>query len=902
MKTTKTMTRWRGAMGRGLWPVRLWLAGAALATVLVAPLVAAAQRVPHPKEVFGFEPGADYELATYDQMLEYYQRLDAASDRVQKIEIGKSTHGRPQLLLFISSEENLRELERWRSISERLARARIGEDEARRLAQEGRAIVWIDGGMHATERAHGQMTSLLAYRVATEESEEMRFIRENVILLLVPVMNPDGLDRVVSWYQRVRGTPFACTSPPVLYQEYVGHDNNRDWYMILQQETRNVARVLYSEWYPQIVYNHHQTSPAWTKIFHPPFFDPVNPRIPAGVIKGVNLVGEAMGKRFVDLGMPGAISRLGFDMWWNGGMRTAPYYHNMIGILTETAHACPVPQYWDPKAMPARVGGARGGAPTDRPTLYYPLPWRGGWSYFRDAVNYMIEASIAVLDIGAERREEWLYHIYRMGREAIAAGEAGNPYAYVIPPEQWDGGEAVELVNVLRRGGVEVHRATSEFRAGGRSFPAGSYIAYAAQAFRAHLLDLMEPQTYPDMREYPGGPPIPPYDMAGWTLPIQMGVNVVRVDEPFQARTEAVDVAAPWPGSVTGGADARVYLLSHRPNASFLAVNRLLKAGERVSWAGSAFEAGGRRYEAGTIVVEAGRGTRERLERLAQELGLTFTGVTGRPAVDLHMLRLPRVGLYKSWQANMDEGWTRWILERYEFPVDTLHDAQIRRGDLSRYDVIILPDQSPDGILHGHRPGQMPDEFVGGIELEGARALDHYVRQGGTIVALDQASDFAIEQFGLPLRNVVAGLREEQFYIPGSLIAIQVDASHPYAYGMQKDAAAFFVDSRAFEVVAPASAGEWKAAEQPVEVLATFPRGDLLLSGWALGAERYLGGRIAAARVRHGQGDVVLIGFRAQFRGQPRGTFKLLLNPLHGATLEALPSRGRATEEAGRVK
>ncbi|MBI4539118.1 MAG: peptidase M14 [Gemmatimonadetes bacterium] len=868
----------------------------ALALLVLAAVRAPAQQVPHPKDVFGFEPGADHELATYDQMLQYYDRLDAASDRVQKIEIGTSTHGRPQLLLLISSEDNLRQLDRWRSISERLARARMSDDEARRLAGEGRAIVWIDGGMHATERAHGQMTSLLAYRVVTEESEEMRNIRENVVLLLVPVINPDGLDRVTSWYQKVRGTPFACTSPPVLYQEYVGHDNNRDWYMILQRETRNVARVLYHEWYPQIVYNHHQTSPAWTRIFHPPFFDPVNPSIPAGVIKGTNLVGEAMGKRFVDLNMPGAISRSGFDMWWNGGMRTAPYYHNMVGILTETGHACPVPQYWDPKAMPANVGGARGGAPTDRPTLYYPLPWQGGWARFRDAVNYMIEGSIAVLDIGAERREEWLYNIYRMGRESIVAGEAGKPFAWVIAPDQWDPGEAVELVNVLRRGGVEVQRATSEFRAGGRSFPAGSYIAYAAQPYRPHVVDLMEPQKYPDARQYPGGPPIPPYDMAGWTLPIQMGVNVVRVDEPFQAETAAVEMASAE-GRVTG--DARFgYLLSHRVNAGFRAVNRLLKAGERVSWAGSAFRVGGQEHEAGTIVVESRRGTRERAEGLARELGLEFVGVASRPEAELYPLRVPRIGLYKSWQSNMDEGWTRWILENHEFPFDTLHDREMRTADLSRYDAIIIPDQSRDGILHGHLPGTMPDEYVGGIGLEGAGRLEEYVRNGGTVVTLDAASDFAIEQFGLPLRNVVTGLREEEFYIPGSLIAMEVDATHPYAYGMPENAAAFFVDSRAFDVRESASAGDWKAEEPPVEVLARYRDRDLLLSGWALGAERYLGRRIAAARVRHGAGDVVLLGFRSQFRGQPRGTFKLLLNALHASTLPRLPGRAGVTAAA----
>jgi len=856
-----------------------------------------AQSVPSPEEVWGFAPGADYELADYQMVLDYLHELDEASDRVEMVQIGESTKGRPMMLLYISSEENLENLERWKEISATLARARVPEDEARRLASEGKAIVWIDAGMHATERAHAQMAPQLAYNVATLETEEMRKIRDEVIFLLMPNMNPDGLDIVADWWERVKDTPFATTGPPWLYQAYVGHDNNRDWYMILQEETRNVARILYEEWYPQIVYNQHQSSPEWTKIFHPPFADPVNQKIPSEVIKGVNLVGEAIGKRFTEKEMPGAISRLTFDMWWNGGMRTAPYYHNMIGILTETAHTTPVPRYFDPEERPATVGGRRAGSPpTDRPTLYYPDPWQGGWSHFSDAVDYMIEASYAVLEVGADRREEWLMGIWRLGRRSVEAGEAGGPFAYVIAPDQWMPDEAVELVNVLRRGGVEVHRATSEFTAGGERHPAGSYVVYAGQAFRPHLMDLLEPQIYPDRRMYPGGPPEPPYDLAGWTLPYQMGLRVERVDEPFQARTEEVDRATPEPGAVLGDASWG-WALSHRPNASALAVNRLLRAGDRVSWADGAFTAGGERHQAGTILVEDGGGTGDRIESLARELGLDFYGLPAAPDVRAYQLQEPRIGIYKSWVANMDEGWTRWLLEQYEFPLDTLHDADIRRGDLARYDAVILPDQGAERILHGHAPGTMPQEFVGGIGLEGANALDAYVRNGGTLVALDDASDFAIQQFGLPVRNAVANAPFENFFIPGSLLDLRVDASHPYAYGMQEDGTAFFVRSRAFEIVEPASVEDRRAADPPVEVIAHYPEEDLLESGWELGAERYLGGKPAMVRVSHGDGDVVMIGFRAQMRGQPRNTFKLLFNPLHGSTVDGLAPAAPTTFE-----
>ncbi len=814
------------------------------------------------------------------------------------IQIGESALGRPMLLLFISSEQNMRQLDRWRDISARLARARdLDNEQARRLAQDGRAIVWIDGGLHATERAHAQMTTLLAHKVATEESAEMRAIRDNVILLLMPVMNPDGLDIVANWYRRNRGNPFETTSPPELYHHYVGHDNNRDWFMILQPESKAVSRVIYNEWYPQIVYNHHQTSPEWTRIFVPPFADPVNPHIPAGVITGVNLVGNHMVNRFSEEGKDGVISRVIFSMWWNGGVRTAPYFHNMVGILTETGQPSPTPRYWDPSERPAQLplyGGRRGGAiSTTEPSVFYPDPWPGGWLRFRDAIDYMITGSMAVLDIAAKRKQEWLYNIYRMGKDAIAQGEAGGPFAYVVPADQWDRGEATELLNALRRGGVEVHQATGAFTAGGQRFAAGSYVVFAGQAFRPYVLDLLEPQWYPDRRLYEGGPPEPPYDLAGWTLPIQMGVSVVRVDSAFTARTEPVELARTTAGEVRGEGGFG-YVLSHQQNASALAVNRLLAAGEKVYWTGASVEAGGERHPTGTIVIESGQGTRARLATLASDLGLSFTNLARRPDGSLHQLRAPRVAIYKSWDPSMDEGWTRWLLEQYEFPLDTLHDRDVQRGDLARYDVVILPSQSPHEMLNGHASGTMPEEYVGGLGVEGAAAPKRYVEQGGTVLALDDASDFAIAQFGLPVRNAVSGVDEEDFFIPGSLIALEIDNRHPLAYGMPQVGSAFFVRSRAFHVVSPAASGEQRAPEQSVEVVARYAKEKLLQSGWALGEDRYLAERPAVVRARMGEGDVVLIGFRAQFRGQPRNTFKLIFNTIHAATLQEMPPSAAA--------
>ena len=851
-------------------------------------------QTPRPADVIGFEPGSDYKLAKWDQLVEYYRALDAESDRIELVEIGRSVLQKPLLLLTISSEDNLRRLDDWREMSESLARARIDDDTARRYADEGKAVVWLDAGLHATEVGPSQMMPHLAYRIVTEESAEMQKIRDNVIVLLMPSMNPDGLDIVADWYQKNLGTPFETTRPPELYHHYVGHDNNRDWFMNNMPESKAVTEILYTKWYPQIVYNHHQTGPAWARIFLPPFADPVNPNIHPGVTTGVNMVGTAMANRFAMQKMPGVVSDMTYSMWWNGGMRTVPYFHNMVGILTETSHASPTPRFYDPEKRPKFVGNPRRGkaAPTSATDVFYPYPWEGGDSRLSDAVRYTLTASMGVLDIAADLRQKWLYDIYRMGRDAIARGEASDPAAYIIPAgrDQWDPGEADNLVNVLLIGGVEVERASREFTVDEKSYGAGSYIINGAQAFLPYVIDLMEAQDYPDRRRTPDGPPDPPYDLAGWTLPMQMGVTVDRVTSAVNADAERLTgYVTPRPGQVSRGRFG--YLLSHRPNASVIAVNRLLALGESVHWAGDAFG----EHPRGTILVEAGSGTEARLEALARELGVDFVGIDETPGVVMHTLRPVRAAMYKSYVANMDEGWTRWLLEEYDFDLTTLHDEDMRRSDLSELDVIVLPHQSADRILNGHTTGMMPDDYVSGMGLAGAMALERFVEAGGTLVALDGASDFAIEQFGLPLKNVTAGVDSSEFFIPGSLVRAKVDTDHPLAWGMQKEVAVSFVRSRAFDTVEltrEREGGQEKTKAPPplpVENVVTYAEEDILMSGWALGEEENIGGKGALVRVRLGKGEIVLFAFRPQFRGQPRGTYKLFFNALHGATLEDMP-------------
>lgn len=859
------------------------------AAVFACAVSSVIAQVPTPESVFGFQVGADYKMFNYQEQLDYFQKLDAASDRVQMKEIGRTTLGKPMVIVFISSEDNIRNLERYRKISEELARVKVDDATARRYAEEGKAVIWVDGGLHATERAGAQMTPELAYRVATEETSEMKKIRENVIFIMMPNMNPDGLNIVENWYKKNLGNPWETTSPPWLYHHFIGHDNNRDWFMNNMPESYHVNEVLYNEWYPQIVYNQHQTSPSWARIFLPPFDNPVNPNIHPGATTGTNLVGTAMANRFAIERMPGVISYHTFSMWWNGGMRTVPYFHNMIGILTETGHATPTPRYYHPDSIPKYIRGLGGSKPTDGTHIFYSDPWKGGESHFRDAVDYMITGSLAVLDLAADRKEHYLYNIYTMGKDAIEAKLLENSFAYVIPATQFDRGEARNLVNILRQGGVEVHKATKAFAAGGKQYEAGSYVAYSAQAFRPYLVDLMEKQNYPDLRQTPGGPPIPPYDLAGWTLPMQMGVTVDKVMEKFTATTEEIKTRdAVTPGKATGRATYG-YSLTPNENASIKAVNFLLAKGEKIARTVAAQGA----VSAGTFVIEKGSDTDANIGEASKTYGVDFTGLAAKPSGELKAIRLPKVGLYKTWDANMDEGWTRWLLQAYGFPLDTLHDNDVRTKDLAQYDAIIIPDQSPGGILNGYPLGFMPPEYCGGIGIDGLFALQKYVAGGGQLITFDEASDFAVEQFGLSLQSTTKGLAPNTFFIPGSLIRTQLNTSHSLAYGVQAEVAASFNQSRAYSRVLKDNTGEGgrepevkKAPEPSIEIVATYAKDNLLMSGWAMGQDKAIGSKAAVVKAGYGSGSIVLFAFRPQFRGQPRATYKLIFNAIYEGTVE----------------
>jgi hypothetical protein len=896
-----------------------------------------AQDVTTPLAHFGFEIGDDYHLATYTQFETYWHKLAEESPRMILEEIGTTAEGRTQLMAIVTSPRNHENLARYKSISRRLALAEgLTDQEARALAQEGRAVVWIDGGLHASEvlGAH-QLIEMVYQMVSRNDEETLRFL-DDVILLAVHA-NPDGMELVSNWYMREPVPEQRSTSGlPRLYHKYVGHDNNRDSYLVSQPETENMARILYREWMPQILYNHHQTGPAGSVLWAPPFRDPFNYNFDPLVVMGIEMVGNAMHQRFVAEGKPGAALRDGgpFSTWWNGGLRTTAYFHNIIGLLTETiGNPTPVEIPFIPDKQ--------------LPDLDMPLPIAPQEWHFRQSVEYSITADRAVMDYASRYRETLLYNIYLMGRNSVERGsrdhwtlhptrldslkarleedgvkdtladaiqgplagyfasgvpweyyqllrqpEQRDPRGYILPANQSDFPTASKFVNTLIKNGVTVHRATRDFTVAGRSYPRDSYVVLTAQAFRPHILDMFEPQDHPNDFAYAGGPPNPPYDNAGYTLAYQMGVEFDRILEGFEGPFEAVDgYAVTPPGQITNSQNATGFLLSHRPNDAAIAVNRLLASRSDVFWLSQETAIDGRTYPAGTIYIPATTGTSTALQTIAQDLGLSFVGVQSKPGGTALKLRPVRVGLWDEYGGSIPSGWTRWLMEQFEFPFEVVYPQTLDRGDLrSEFDVLVfvtgaIPaadrrgEQNLDEYFGGGiDPESIPDEFRGWLgNITVARTVPHlleFTRQGGTILAIGSSTVIA-RHAGLPVVNHLVDERGRplpwtEYYVPGSVLQVRVDNTRPIAFGLADRVDVFFNNSPVMRLL-PAA---YTAGVSPV---AWFESDAPLRSGWAWG-QHYLNGGVAIAEAQLGDGALYLFGPEILNRGQPHGTFKLLFN------------------------
>ncbi len=911
----------------------------------------AAPKVTPPRDQFGHAIGDDYYLVNYTQYVDYLKKLDVQSERMIVTEIGQTEEGRPELTAIITSPENQRRLPLIKEANRKLALADgITDEQARQLSRDGKTVVWIDGGLHATEVLGAQQLIETIYRLNTKSDPETLRILNDVVILCT-LVNPDGMELVSDWYMREPDEKKRSTGGiPRLYQKYIGHDDNRDFYMMNMSETTNANRMMYREWFPAIMYNHHQTGPAGAVLFAPPFRDPFNYNFDPLVVLGIDMVGSAIHTRLAAEGKPGAVMRTGasYSTWFNGGIRTTSYFHNQIGILTETiGNPTPVeiPFVLDMQLPRADV----------------PNPIQPRTFYFREAIEYSVTNNYAILDIASKRHEDFLYNMYKMAKNAIDKGNRDNwtihptrieaareaieaqaegasrgaenvgprggrggggggrgagapvavynnvlhdpkmrdPRGFVVPSDQPDFLTATKFVNILIKGGVVVHRATAPFTVAGKPYPAGSYVVKAAQPFRAHVMDMFEPQDHPNDIPYPGGAPRPPYDVTGYNIAYSMGIKFDRILDAFDGPFEKIpDVVAVTPGRVAPAPSAGGYLLSHQVNDAFIAVNRLLKANEEVYWLRSPWTVGGRTYPVGAMYITAKASTLPILQKLATDKGLTFGAVEGRPA-DMLKLKPVRIGLWDQYGGSMPSGWTRWLFEQYEFPFEVVYPGTLDAGNLNaKFDVLVfvdggIPERDPSagsgqaGGGFGAQPAAdtIPAEFrarLGRVTVsKTVPEIRTFVENGGTVLTIGSSTSLG-HHLGLPIRDAlverVAGgaerpLPREKYYIPGSILEARFDNTQPLAYGMDERAMVFYDESPAFRLMPDASL-------KGVKPVAWYDSPTPLRSGWAWG-QQYLDQAVSIVEAPVGRGHLVLFGNEVTWRGQPHGTFKLLFNGIY---------------------
>ncbi|MBN1223729.1 MAG: hypothetical protein JXB23_10790 [Candidatus Aminicenantes bacterium] len=837
-----------------------------LFTILLILLTSAVYgRIPKPEDVLGFKVGSDRKIADMHQIIDYFLKLDEESNRILVQEVGKTTMGNPFIVAVITSENNHKNLEKYREYQQLLADPRrITDDEADEIIEKGKAVVMINCSIHASEIGACQMSMELAYDLATKNDLRTKDILENVILLLVPMHNPDGIQMVAEWYDKYLGTEYEGCQMPWLYHKYVGHDNNRDWYMFTQIESRLTLDV-HNAWHPQVIVDMHQMGSRGPRLFVPPYVDPYEPNVDPILRQQVAAMGTYIAAELTSEGKAGVAHSMGFDAWTPA--RAYHHYHGGIRILTEAASV--------KVATPITVEPDQLSKEMKQATVKMPLPWEGGEWTLRDIVEYDYSAALSALTNAAGLRSSWLRNFYRVHKKAVDQNK--TPFAYLVPSGQQNLSTALKMLEVLHLGCVEIHKAQADFSADGRSYPAGTYIIFTAQPYGGFAKALLEQQEYPEIRESPGGPLKLPYDVVAHTLPLLMGVDTVEVEKPFRAETSLLHTIKMPEGSVTPADSAYGYLWGYTTNEDIVALSRLLKKGYSVYWNSEPFTSAATTFSTGSMLVLQREGLSTDLQEIAEDLYVHFRGLDTKPASKAYRLKLPNLGLYKGWTASMDEGWTRWVLEQFEIPYRSVLDKDVRAGDLNNtWDVIILPDMHETVIVKGLSEKTMPPEYAGGIGEVGIKNIRDFVRNGGTLIAVNSAANFCIKQLHLGVENSVARKNRKEFFIPGSILKVLNNTDHPIAYGYRRDAAIFFRRSPVFFVNEGTSVARYPA--------------NPFLSGWING-EEYLANKSAAVDVPYEKGRVILIGFPVFYRGQSHGTFRYLFNSIFygAASLESWP-------------
>ena len=839
------------------------------------------QTIPSPEEFFGFQMGADQKLARWDKLVEYYELLGRESARLEVVHMGPTTLGNPFLALFISSPNNLAHLEELRQINAMLNDPRgVSEEKIERAITDGKAVIVQSMGLHSTEVGSSQMAAELIYDLVTRNDSEITRILDETVAIMIPCFNPDGEIMVTDWYNENVGTDYEGVGLPWLYHHYIGHDNNRDAFQQNTIESQYGAKILFRDWIPQAYIDHHQMGAYGARIYVPPYAEPIRPAADPLVWREMSWYGAHIAYKEEEAGRAGVVNAAIYSGWGHFGFHWITPFHNIAGMLTESASArLATPLF----VHPDQLKGSRG-LPEYEAQTTFPNPWQGGWWHVRDIVEQQKIAAVATLDIAARHRSTVLRNAYLKASRQIERGGSMSPAAFVIPTNQHDALTATKMVNKLLGQGVEVHQSRSEFTHEGRVYGAGSFVISMAQPKRGVIRWLLGQTFYPDntYTRNRDGSPIRPYDMSTDTMAEFMGVRVVPVDSMVNSVLATIDEPLSPAGEVTRGEFG--FVLDGRLNDSFKAANLLLAESvgvRRVTTAGEGFRVGD--------FVVAASAADAIVAEVAQTTGVDFSTLDTNVRNMSQMLRPNRVGMYQRYYGgNMDEGWTRWLLEAFAFPYDTLMDTAITGGNLNEaYDVIVLPadsvarmtgEPSETSGRGGSRPEDYPPAYRSGFGDEGVAALEAFVKNGGTLVTFAQAGDLPIQKFGLPVRNLLAGLSSMEFWSPGSTLRVNIDHTNALAYGMPADGlAAFLSGNQVYEVVAT-------PRNDRVKRIVTFVDRDILQSGWLLG-EDVIAEKAAMVSVQHGLGQVVLIGFRVQHRAQTHGTFKLFFNTLIGASM-----------------
>jgi zinc carboxypeptidase len=892
----------------------------ALASTLVAT---AAGPLQPPDQFLGFRVGADNKLARWDKIVDYMKLAASSSDRVRFRELGRTSSNNPFIALEISAPETLKNLDRYKQLERRLyfQDGQPSDGERDEIFRQGKLVIVITCSIHATEIGATQMSIELVHRLATSDAPDVKKILDNVIFVLVPSLNPDGQILVTDWFNRNVGTEYAASPIPYLYHPYVGHDNNRDMYMFTQKESQYTARLLWHDWFPAVWLDEHQMGSNAARIFVMPATDPINMNVHPLIYRWNGILGQSQAAALEAAGKEGIIYNSTYTNFWEGAMAWSGWWHNQIGLLTEVASAriaAPMEQQRAVAGRTAPAAGRGGGggegaatgsgraggpqfsdaplpAPTDiTPRTEYPRPWMGGRWTLHDIVDYEMIATLALLEAGADRRETILRQIYEVNRQTIEDGRKGMPSAILVPLDaQHDAREAAHLVDKLQIAGIEVYRADTPFDAEAKKYAAGTFVIPMTQVFARYAKDLLEKQTYPEVRRGPNAPPEPPYDVTAWSLGLLLGVDTVFVTGALPDLKLTRLEAAPAIRGDLAGSGTR-FAFDYKGADSAIAINRLLKDGARVTFEGASH----------VVVSGAQRG---KVEQLARDFGLTVQATpepktqnrdtrtrnqtgkqnpnqnenpeprTQNPDAPL-VVRAPRVAMYQPWTGgNMDEGWTRWVLEQYEFNLTSIHNAEIRAGKLrQKFDAIIVADQEARSIVDGYESNVIRPEYRGGIGEAGVENLKQFIADGGTLVAMGNACDLAIERLPIPVRNLKKGLTRDQHFAPGTILKIEVDTQHPLGYAMAASTYGFYINSPFFSIVEGFSS-------QRTSVVARYPNTGVIASGWLKG-EELMAGRAAVVSIDMNPGRVVLFGLRPQHRAQTHATFPMLFNALYLST------------------